>query len=355
MAVGDTHQQIYAFRGAVNALDILKEDTCAEPLYLTHSFRFANNTPMVKKANYILRNWKNERKKLTGAGKPNKNLPDAIISRTNSAIVARLLNLSDDEKKGIAVFGNVRDIIASLGVVADAVVGKKSKNGTAIYEKDYPVFNKFEAKGKSLNEIQASLAKIRSALINGTISVVGEPADYAVACTILRKQEWLFDENAIPSELIQERIDGVVFGKTTKDTKKVMLTAHASKGLEFYDVELIGFKATFFILMLKLYGALLEKKVEKAVKAMRDVEGEVYIDAIIDRIPSFEKIWEKILSEPENFAQVINEANLSYVAVTRASNNVYIADKTPFLGGDADYEWRKFLRWKINELIDSKT
>ena len=355
VAVGDTHQQIYAFRGAVNALDILKEDTDTEPLYLTHSFRFANDTKMVEKANYILRSWKKEEKTLIGAGEPNETLPDAIISRTNSAIVARLLNLSDAEKKEIAVFGNVRDIIASLGVVADAVVGKKSKNGTPSYEKDYPVFSEFKAKNESFEAIKASLAKIRGALINGTISVTGEPADYAVACTILRKQEWLFENGNIPSEEIESRIDGVVFGKTTKDTKKVMLTAHASKGLEFYDVELIGFKATFFILMLKIYERLFKERVEKAVKAMRDMEGEVYADEIVDRLPSFEKVWEYILANSNEWAQVINEANLSYVAVTRASNSVRVVDKTPFFGGDAEYEWRKFLRWKINELIDSKT
>ena len=352
VAVGDTHQQIYAFRGAVNALDILKEDTGAEPLYLTHSFRFANNTPMVKKANYILRNWKNERKKLTGAGKPNKNLPDAIISRTNSAIVARLLNLSDAEKKEIAVFGNVKDIITNVALIADVIRGYKNDNAGDIYKHDYEVLKR-EVSDKRSDE--HNLNYIRKKLVGGKLNLKGESVDYAVACTILKKHgDHILNEER-PSEHIKELLRGVSFGKTTKDTKRVILTAHASKGLEFYDVELIGFKATFFILMIRIYERLFKEKVEKAVKVMRDMEGEVYTDEIIDRLPSFEKVWEYILANTNEWAQVINEANLSYVAVTRASNSVYIVDKTPFFGGDAEHEWKSFLRWRINEIIDSKT
>ncbi len=120
VAVGDTHQQIYAFRKAINAIEILRKETGEEPLYLTKSFRFEKESEMEEKANEILRIWKKEENRLVGAGKPNDDLPDAIISRTNSAIVSYLLRLKNDEKEQVAVFGNVVEIVGSVVVIAEA-------------------------------------------------------------------------------------------------------------------------------------------------------------------------------------------------------------------------------------------
>ena len=368
VAVGDTHQQIYAFRRAINAIDILKRETGENPLYLTKSFRFAENSEMEEKANEILSSWKHESNRLVGAGKPNDDLPDAIISRTNSAIVSYLLRIPDNEKKEIAVFGNVEDIVASVGVIADALVGRKRENGGSVYEKDYEVIKKVVGRA-TVNDYEAILSRIRNLFIKGDVNVTGDPTDYAVACTILRKNASLIRRaDGIPSEKIEEKLKGIRFNDTTETTERIILTAHASKGLEFKNVKLIGFKATFFITMLKVYEEFLKEKVEKAARVAVEKDYETrdsydYEDIddacfaitmrIVDKAPKFDEIWEKkILAEPDKFAEMINEANLSYVAVTRATKSI-ITDGTPFFRNDSvKYEWEEFLRYKIRPIVE---
>ncbi len=367
VAVGDTHQQIYAFRKAINAIEILRKETGEEPLYLTKSFRFEKESEMEKKANEILSSWKHESNRLVGAGKPNDDLPDAIISRTNSAIVSYLLRMPDNEKKEMAVFGNIEDIIASVGVIADAIVGRKRENGGSVYEKDYATIKKVVRKA-TVDDYEAILSMIRNLFIKGDVNVTGDPTDYAVACTILRKNAGLIRAGGIPSEKIEEKLKGIRFNDTTETTERIILTAHASKGLEFRDVRLIGFKATFFITMLKVYEEFLKEKVEKAARIAVEKDYEtndwdleeimedrcfIITGRIVDKTPKFKDIWEKkILAEPDKFAELINEANLSYVSVTRATKSI-ITDGTPFFnGGAAEYEWEEFLRYKIRPIVE---
>lgn len=68
--VGDRHQQIYAFRGAINALEGLRADVSKS---LTTSFRFGEATASY--ANQLLSTYKGETKPLTGAG------PETLIDR----------------------------------------------------------------------------------------------------------------------------------------------------------------------------------------------------------------------------------------------------------------------------------
>lgn len=75
--VGDSHQQIYAWRDAVNALQRVKVD---EHLYLTESWRFGDN--IAAEANVVLKTLKEERA-LKGRGGEPKALGKAILCRTN--------------------------------------------------------------------------------------------------------------------------------------------------------------------------------------------------------------------------------------------------------------------------------
>ncbi|MFC1885456.1 UvrD-helicase domain-containing protein [Thermodesulfobacteriota bacterium] len=59
--VGDSHQQIYSFRGAQDVMGQVEDD---KTMYLTQSFRFDNNIARV--ANMILRTFKREKKKVVG-------------------------------------------------------------------------------------------------------------------------------------------------------------------------------------------------------------------------------------------------------------------------------------------------
>lgn len=86
--VGDSHQAIYGFRMAYDAMRKFHAD---KTLYLTKSFRFGQNIADV--ANLLLSTFKGERKEIVGAAKylgvvgaMNPREPHTVISRTNSML-----------------------------------------------------------------------------------------------------------------------------------------------------------------------------------------------------------------------------------------------------------------------------
>lgn len=87
VAVGDCHQQLYSFRGAVNALETLKP---TRTLHLTKSFRFGQGIADV--ANLLLSTFKNETRAIQGTEEPSHigyfsaNLPHAVIARSNATL-----------------------------------------------------------------------------------------------------------------------------------------------------------------------------------------------------------------------------------------------------------------------------
>ena len=94
IAVGDTHQSIYDFRWAENALDKIPSDIEKR---LTGSFRFGDAVSGV--ANDLLLNMKNEKAKVIGLSKGDaiglidERQPYTIIARTNGELFARAVAL----------------------------------------------------------------------------------------------------------------------------------------------------------------------------------------------------------------------------------------------------------------------
>lgn len=80
--VGDTHQAIYQFRGAVNAMRMFDAD---QTLYLSKSFRFGQGIADV--ANVLLSTYKGEKRKLLGTDAPSRIGP--LDPRENMAVIAR--------------------------------------------------------------------------------------------------------------------------------------------------------------------------------------------------------------------------------------------------------------------------
>lgn len=95
--VGDAHQQLYAFRGATDALAAFPaEDT----RYLSGSFRFGPEVAAM--ANALLRTYKGERVPLRGLGgldslgPPKRHSPYAIICRSNAAVFGSAVERSSE-------------------------------------------------------------------------------------------------------------------------------------------------------------------------------------------------------------------------------------------------------------------
>jgi superfamily I DNA/RNA helicase len=107
--VGDRHQQIYGFRGAIDALNRMN----ATSLYLTKSFRFGPR--IADAANRILA-LKGEQQRIEGwdavessIGDVDTSAPYAMLCRTNAAIMESLLEGCD--KTPMHVVGGVEEIV----------------------------------------------------------------------------------------------------------------------------------------------------------------------------------------------------------------------------------------------------
>lgn len=105
--VGDTHQQIYGWRYAVNSLE--KVDYAS--FFLTRSFRFDEEIAFVAKR---VLNWKKVfhpelNFNITGAGNSNKLNTRAFIARTNLSLIVKAIELLFDKKEISSIYfeGNI--------------------------------------------------------------------------------------------------------------------------------------------------------------------------------------------------------------------------------------------------------
>lgn len=82
--VGDPHQAIYGFRGAVNLMDELKVD---DVMHLTRSFRFRPSIGVM--ATTFLKHWKNDPLPLIGmaSNEPKPGMHEAWLSRTVAGLI----------------------------------------------------------------------------------------------------------------------------------------------------------------------------------------------------------------------------------------------------------------------------
>ncbi|PPD43300.1 MAG: hypothetical protein CTY15_10510 [Methylocystis sp.] len=97
--VGDRHQQIYDWRGAVNAMDQLGRGH--PECFLTTSFRFGQ--AIADSANEVLR-YLGEKKEIRGNPAVTSRIggdcaPDAILARTNATVISELIAAIDQDMK----------------------------------------------------------------------------------------------------------------------------------------------------------------------------------------------------------------------------------------------------------------
>jgi superfamily I DNA/RNA helicase len=88
--VGDPHQSIYSWRGAIDAISLI-EERAVRVARLTWSFRFGPS--IAKDASTILKALKNEKINLVGAGGKNIGADNfCVIARTNFSLIEHALN-----------------------------------------------------------------------------------------------------------------------------------------------------------------------------------------------------------------------------------------------------------------------
>ncbi|WP_022665444.1 UvrD-helicase domain-containing protein [Desulfospira joergensenii] len=199
--VGDSHQQIYSFRGAN---DTLKNIRAAKTLFLTQSFRFDSNIARI--ANMVLEVFKGEDKKLRGtpykkAKKPKWNpKKHTIIARTNATLFKKAARLCTRNRIGFV--GGIQ------GYKFDSI-----KDVHNLYS-EKPVFNGYIRSFGSYANLKSYALDV-------------EDLELLSICAVVEEYE-----KSIPG-LIRKIMEKAV---DAPGADILLTTAHKAKGLEWDDV-----------------------------------------------------------------------------------------------------------------------
>lgn len=134
--VGDKYQQIYGWRGALNAMsDIKTENHCS----ITQSFRFGQD--IADTAQEIISHYLGESVKIKGFEKIQSELcdidkPDAILFRTNSNMIESILGYVEKNRK-VYVIGGVGQLVGLLQGAEMLQQGKRSYNSELVGFKNF--------------------------------------------------------------------------------------------------------------------------------------------------------------------------------------------------------------------------
>lgn len=274
--VGDTNQQIYSFRYAINAL----EKTNFKTYYLSKSFRF--NDYIANLAIEILKLKKYIGKEINveikGCGNSKEFKTKAFIARTNLGLFIKAINYLNRNKfiifiellKKIFKFKkNLKDIyfegnINSLIYTSDGISLYDIIN---LYNKNYKLIkNKIIRELKSFRELYDYINKT-------------ENKELLLMLEIVKK----YKNKTL--KLLKRLKNRVMDNYDRKNAKIIFSTVHKSKGLEYDVVEL----ADDFITKIEL-----------------------------------EKLSKNITNDDYENIKLNEEINLLYVAITRTKNLLYI-------------------------------
>lgn len=196
--VGDRHQQIYEWRGAVNAMEATQVDQTS---YLTTSFRFGER--IAEAASGVLRRL-NENRSLTGNPARESFIgvdrSDAILARTNASVMASVLAELDAGSRPHIV-GGTGELMRMLRGVQDLKQGIPS---------EVPEFFGFSA----WNEVVEFAKEPAGEQLTTFVSLVENHGEEKL---IVRLQQTATDES---------------------DAAIVISTAHKAKGREWDTVQL---------------------------------------------------------------------------------------------------------------------
>jgi superfamily I DNA/RNA helicase len=263
--VGDTHQQIYGWRHAVNSLDKTDFNT----LQLSTSFRFPQETANL--ATEVLA-WKNhlfetQPVAITGKGAGKNNLIKATIARTNLGLLLNAIDFITDNSKVKHIYfeGNI-----SSYTYADD--GASLYDVLSLYNGNHDrIRDKLVGSMKDMDDLEEYVEKTEDHQLATMIEIVQEYGNEIHGILKSLKELHTGDEDRGKAEMI-------------------FSTVHRAKGMEYDVVHLVN-------------DFLSEGKLKDLKEKHRN-----------DKTASFDK------------ARLNEEINLLYVAITRTKNLLHIPE-----------------------------
>lgn len=265
--VGDRHQSIYSWRGAINTLAKLED---WEERTLTTSFRFESDE-VVEYANEFLKNWKGDGNRIVSGKVKKTNGLKAYVTRTNAALVGVVNRLNEP----IAFSRDLDEIFRSAREAERLLRFYYSGDQLSLF--GVPGYVKR----------MASSAREESRSVEEFIehfSTKGE-IEYAHALWIAERYD---------VEMLYRKAKKLY----TPRARTYLTTAHSAKGLEF---DRVHFVSGFPDLMDELVSF-----VENEVCSLEQFTEE-----------KAREVVEGIKGDREEYGEIIDEINLQYVALTR--------------------------------------
>lgn len=123
--VGDRYQQIYTFRGAVNAMEQIKTDHSCK---ISQSFRFGEE--IAELANSILEIHLGAKTDIKGTPSIKSRIeyhpnPETILCRTNAGVIDQIMKAVDDDQN-VNVVGGVNELVSLLYGAHDLRSGRRA-------------------------------------------------------------------------------------------------------------------------------------------------------------------------------------------------------------------------------------
>jgi F-box protein, helicase, 18 len=260
VAVGDTHQQIYGWRYAINSLEKVDFPT----FLLTTSFRFDNEIASL--AMRVL-NWKTRYQDqgsvlINGCGGDNSGHTKAIIARTNTALLVKAIEMVIEKEEVQKIYFEGR--IESYTYADD---------GASIYD----VLNLYQGNRKFIKD--KMIASMQG--MDDLEEYIEKTGDAQLALIVEVVKKYLRN---LPS-YIKRIKECHIENDDKKNAEMIFSTVHRCKGMEYDEVTL----ANDFI-----------------------NEGKI------------SKVLNETGKEKQDFGKLSEEINLLYVAITRTKNKLNI-------------------------------
>ena len=319
--VGDTNQQIYGWRYAVNSLEKANFQT----FHLSTSFRFDQNIAdlairVLKLKNHL--EIKNE-VSITGKGSERPILSKAVIARTNLGLLLKAIGYVTEKKKVQQLYfeGNINSY-----TYAD--------DGTSLYD----VLNLYNGKHRLIRD---KLIKAMNNL-DDLKDYVKKTEDVQMGMMVEIVEKYGNEIPKILDEIKQKHVDN----KDREKAEIIFSTVHRSKGMEYDEIQLVNDFLNEEMLK-KLVDdkpenidvAKLNEEINLLYVAITRTKNKLYIPETL--IPEGYIVGGKILvtkvkkdesKQPEkaNYAKSKWDAELSRNAKTNKTNEVQVKYKSSY-------------------------